>query len=132
MVTFTTSDQLRGAELVDVDLRDSRFVGSDLSGAVLRGVDVQGTEIDAPWLFDGSSFLRVSGVDVTPFVDAELDHRFPAVRSDGPAIPTACGRPGRRWNVPGKPCSSGQRACRPARWTSRWPASGPSPRRSAT
>ena len=53
MVTFTTSDQLRGAEFVDVDLRDSRFVGSDLSGAVLRGVDVQVTEIDAPWLFDG-------------------------------------------------------------------------------
>jgi hypothetical protein len=77
MVTFTTSDQLRGAEFVDVDLRDSRFVGSDLSGAVLRGVDVQGKEIDAPWLFDGSSFLRVSGVDVTPFVDAELDRRFP-------------------------------------------------------
>jgi hypothetical protein len=77
MVTFTTSDQLRGAEFVDVDLRDSRFVGSDLSGAVLRGVDVQVTEIDAPWLFDGTSFLRVNGVDVTPFVDAELDRRFP-------------------------------------------------------
>ncbi len=77
MVTFTRSDQLRGAEFVDVDLRDSRFVGSDLSGAVLRGVDVQGTEIDAPWLFDGTSFLRVNGVDVTPFVDAELDNRFP-------------------------------------------------------
>jgi len=77
MATFTRSDELRGAEFVDVDLRDSRFVRTDLSGAVMRGVEVQRLEIDAPWLFDGDSFLRVNGVDVTPFVDAELNRRFP-------------------------------------------------------
>ena len=77
MTTFTRSDELRGAEFVDVDLRDSRFVRTDLSGAVMRGVDVQRTEIDAPWLFDGDSFLRVNGVDVIAFVDAELNRRFP-------------------------------------------------------
>ena len=77
MTTFTRSDELRGAEFVEADLRDSRFVRTDLSGAVMRGVDVQRTEIDAPWLFDGDSFLRVNGVDVIPFVDAELNRRFP-------------------------------------------------------
>jgi len=41
----------------------------------MRGVDVQGADIDAPWLFAGS--FHVNGVDVTPFVEAELDRRFP-------------------------------------------------------
>jgi uncharacterized protein YjbI with pentapeptide repeats len=62
---------------VDADLRGARFVGSYLSGVVMRGVDVQGAEIDSPWLFDGESFLRVNGVDVLPFVEAELNRRFP-------------------------------------------------------
>jgi hypothetical protein len=43
----------------------------------MRGVDVQGADIDAPWLFEGASFLRVNGVDVIPFVEAELNRRFP-------------------------------------------------------
>jgi hypothetical protein len=77
MATFTGSDELRGAEFVDADLREARFVRTDLSGAVMRGVDLQGTDIDAPWLFDGHSFLRVNGVDVTPLVEAELNRRFP-------------------------------------------------------
>ncbi len=77
MATFTGSDDLRGAEFVDADLRGARFVGADLSGVVMRGVQVDGTDIDAPWLLEGESFLRVNGVDVTPFVDAELNRRFP-------------------------------------------------------
>jgi uncharacterized damage-inducible protein DinB len=77
MATFTRSDDLRGAEFVDTDLRGARFVGSDLSGVVMRGVDVQGADIDAPWLLDGESALRVNGVDVAPFVEAELNRRFP-------------------------------------------------------
>jgi hypothetical protein len=40
-------------------------------------VDAQGADIDAPWLFDGDSFLRVNGVDVIPLVEAELNRRFP-------------------------------------------------------
>jgi hypothetical protein len=47
----------------------------------MRGVKVEGTDIDAPWLFDGESFLRVNGVDVIPFVEAELNRRF-AGRAD--------------------------------------------------
>ena len=77
MATFTRSDDLQGAEFVDADLRGARFVGADLSGVVMRGVEVQGSDIDAPWLLDGESFLRVNGVDVIPFVEAELNRRFP-------------------------------------------------------
>lgn len=62
---------------VDVDLRGARFVRADLSGVVMRAVDVAGADIDAPWLLDGENVLLVNGVDVVPFVEAELDRRFP-------------------------------------------------------
>jgi DinB superfamily len=61
----------------DRDLRGARFVRSDLSGAVMRGVEVGGLDVDAPWLFQDGSTLIVNGVDVVAFVDAELDRRFP-------------------------------------------------------
>lgn len=41
----------------------------------MRAVDVDRTEIDAPWLYDGS--FTVNDVDVVPLVDAELNRRFP-------------------------------------------------------
>ncbi|AEE44526.1 DinB family protein [Cellulomonas fimi] len=75
MATFDQSDDLTGAQFVDVNLSGARFVRSRLSGAVMRGVDVDGADVDAPWLPDGR-FL-VNGVDVVPFVEAELDRRFP-------------------------------------------------------
>jgi uncharacterized damage-inducible protein DinB len=77
MATFTRSDDLQGAEFVNADLRGARFVRADLSGVVMRGVQMEGADIDAPWIFEGDSFLRVNGVDVIPFVDAELNRRFP-------------------------------------------------------
>lgn len=77
MASFTGSDDLQGSKFVDVDLRGSRFVGSDLTGVVMRGVQVEAADIDAPWLSDGETFFRVNGVDVIPFVEAELDRRFP-------------------------------------------------------
>jgi hypothetical protein len=77
MATFTGSDELQGAEFVDVNLRGARFVRTDLSGVVMRGVDVAGADIDAPWLLEEENFLRVNGVDVTPLVEAELNRRFP-------------------------------------------------------
>lgn len=43
----------------------------------MRRVDVAGADIDAPWLLDGESVLRVNGVDVVPLVEAELNGRFP-------------------------------------------------------
>ena len=61
----------------DADLHGARFERVDLRGAVLRGVDVAGMEIDAPWLDEPGGTLVVNGVDVVPLVDAELDRRFP-------------------------------------------------------
>jgi hypothetical protein len=77
MARFTGADDLRGAEFVDADLRGARFVGAYLSGVVMRGVDVSGADIDAPWLLEGESSLTVNGVDVAPFIEAELNRRFP-------------------------------------------------------
>jgi uncharacterized protein YjbI with pentapeptide repeats len=77
MATFTGSDDLQGAEFVDANLCGARFRRTDLSGVVMRAVDVRGADIDAPWLFRGESFLRVNGVDVIPLVEAELNRRFP-------------------------------------------------------
>ena len=74
---FGRSDDLAGAEFAGTSLRGARFVGADLSGVVMRGVQVEGLEIDAPWLFEGDAGLHVNGVDVRPFVEAELNRRFP-------------------------------------------------------
>lgn len=76
MATFGRSDDLKGAEFVRVDLGGARFLKSNLSGIVMRGVEVDGAEIEAPWLLDGGRLL-VNGVDVVPFVTAELNRRFP-------------------------------------------------------
>ncbi|WP_433311113.1 DinB family protein [Micromonospora sp. CA-269861] len=68
-----TQDNAR--DFVDRDLRGARFNRATLAGAVMRGVDVDGLDIDAPWLAD-STFV-VNGVDVVPLVEAELNRRFP-------------------------------------------------------
>ncbi|HVX47654.1 MAG TPA: DinB family protein [Mycobacteriales bacterium] len=74
MTSFTKADDLQGATFDHVNLRGARLVASDLSGVIMRGVEVTGADIDAPWL--GGTFL-VNGVDVVPFVEAELNRRFP-------------------------------------------------------
>lgn len=89
MATFTGSDDLQGAQFLDANLQGAQFVRSDLSGAVMRGVDVAGADIDAPWLLEGKEFLRVNGVDVAPFVDAELNRRFPGRETRHAADPDA-------------------------------------------
>ena len=76
MTTFDKSHDLQGAEFVGVDLRGARFLESDLSEVVMRGVEVMRVDIDAPWLRHSGSFL-VNGVDVIPLVEAELDRRSP-------------------------------------------------------
>src|SRR4051794_33296214 len=53
----------------------------------MRGVEITGMEIDAPWLSEGPG-LRVNGVDVTPLVEQELDRSFPGRsqrRAESPA-----------------------------------------------
>ena len=63
-------------QFLDRDLRGARFIECDLSDVVMRGVDITGMEIDAPWLSEGPG-LQVNGVDVTSFVEQELNSRFP-------------------------------------------------------
>jgi uncharacterized damage-inducible protein DinB len=75
---YAVRRKLRGARFEDTDLREARFVSSTLAGVVMRGVDVQSLQIDAPWLLeDGAGSLLVNDVDVAPFVEAELNRRFP-------------------------------------------------------
>jgi DinB superfamily/Pentapeptide repeats (8 copies) len=103
MPTFTGSDDLQGAKFVGASLRDARFVGADLSGVVMRGVEAHRVEIDSPWLFEGESFLRVNGVDVLPFVDAELNRRFPGradrLAGDPDGLRTAWAALERTWSA---------------------------------
>jgi hypothetical protein len=87
MAAFSSSDDLSGARFVETNLQGARFVGADLSRVVMRGVQVEEADIDAPWLPHGG-YLRVNGVDVIPYVEAELDRRFPGRadrRADDPA-----------------------------------------------
>ena len=64
-------------QFVDADLKGARFNRSNLAGAIMRGVDVQGLDIDAPWLCEEGGSLIVNSVDVAPLVEAELNRRFP-------------------------------------------------------
>jgi DinB superfamily/Pentapeptide repeats (8 copies) len=77
MAAFARSKDLRGAEFIGADLRGARFAEADLAGVVMRGVNAGGVDIDDPFLCDGGNVLLVNGVDVTPFVEAELNRRFP-------------------------------------------------------
>ncbi|MGI8448183.1 MAG: pentapeptide repeat-containing protein [Streptosporangiaceae bacterium] len=61
---------LSGAQFRAVDLTGARFRGADLSGAVMRGVELAGTDI-----YGEIGKLTVTGVDVGPLVDAELNRR---------------------------------------------------------
>ncbi len=73
---FSSDDDLQDAVFREVNLSRARFYESDLTGVVMRGVEVARVDIDAPWLPHGG-FFRVNGVDVTAFVEEELDRRFP-------------------------------------------------------
>lgn len=70
-----TNTGLSNARFHRVDLDGAQFRASSRSGVVMRAVDLDRSEIDAPWLYDGS--LLVNDVDVVPLVDAELNRRFP-------------------------------------------------------
>ena len=76
MSGFAEGQSLEAHEFRDTNLRRARFVESDLSDVVVRGCEVSGMEIDAPWLRFGRP-VTVNGVDVGPYVEAELNRRFP-------------------------------------------------------
>jgi hypothetical protein len=77
MTNFPRTDQLEGAALVEVSLRGARFTDCDLSGVVMRAVELRDVDIDAPWLLASETSVRINGVDVVPLVRAELERRFP-------------------------------------------------------
>jgi hypothetical protein len=60
----------------------------------MRGVQEEGPDIDAPWLFKGESFLRVNGVDVIPLIEAALIRRFPGRADPRATDPDGLRRPG--------------------------------------
>jgi hypothetical protein len=89
MAGFTNSDDAPGAEFTNVSLRGARFVEVDLAGVVMRGVRIEGADIDAPWLASGDSAVRINGVNIVPLVEAELNRRFPGRADRGAEDPAA-------------------------------------------
>jgi hypothetical protein len=75
MTIYSRTKEFEGATFVKASFRGATLRFSDVSGVTMRGVDVDGLDIDSHDLFFGS--LLVNGVDVVPFVDAELNRQFP-------------------------------------------------------
>jgi hypothetical protein len=88
MASFGSSDELEGAEFREANLTGARFVECDLTGVVVRGSEIARMDIDAPWLVHGD-YLRVNGIDVTAYVEAELDRKFPGRADRRAADPDA-------------------------------------------
>lgn len=75
MTTSADGQSYEGATFVRKSFRGATLRSCDVSGVTMRSVDVDGLDIDSHDLFFGS--LIVNGVDVVPFVEAELNRRFP-------------------------------------------------------
>jgi hypothetical protein len=75
MTNASGSQRFDGATIIRTSYRGATFRWCDLTGVTMRGVDVDGLDIDSHDLFFGS--LIVNGVDVVPYVNAELNRRFP-------------------------------------------------------
>ena len=81
MAEFTGED-LSGSRFLRVDLTDSEFRDADLSrvrfrGVAFHGVVMRGVELGDVNISGEIKNLVINGVDVAPFVDAELDRRDP-------------------------------------------------------
>jgi hypothetical protein len=75
MTTYSGTREFEGATFVKASFKGATLRFSDVSGMVMRGVDVDRLDIDSHDLLFGS--LLVNGVDVVPLVDAELNRQFP-------------------------------------------------------
>jgi uncharacterized damage-inducible protein DinB len=73
---------LTGAKLRLVDLTGAEFRSVDLSGAVMRSVDLVNVDITGD-----VENLTINGVDVGPFIEAELNQRYPGRARMRPADP---------------------------------------------
>src|SRR5215471_6660880 len=74
------------ADFIRADLRGSRFERVDLSGAVMRGVELANVDI-----YGEIVNVTVNGVDIGPMVDAELNRRYPDRAKMRPAGPAGFG-----------------------------------------
>lgn len=83
-----------GATFVGTSFRGATSRSRDVSGVTMRSVDVGGLDIDSHDRFFGS--LVVSGVDVVPFVEAELNRRLPGRELQRPRHPRGCATVGWR------------------------------------
>ncbi len=64
------------------DARGSKFIEADLSGSEFRGVDFSNVKISDAWLVNVEisghvAGMTINGVDVTDFVEQQLDERYP-------------------------------------------------------
>ena len=75
MTIYSGSQEFDGVTFVRTSFRGATLRSCDVSGVMMRSVEVGGLDIDSHDLFFGS--LIVNGVDVVPFVDAELNRQFP-------------------------------------------------------
>ena len=75
MTTYSRTDEFEGASFIRASFKGATFRSCDVSGVTMRAVDCGGLDIDSHDLFFAS--LVVNGVDVVPFVDAELNRLFP-------------------------------------------------------
>ncbi len=75
MTTYLGAKEFEGATFIKTSFKGATLRFSDVSSVKMRSVDVDGLDIDSHDLFLGS--LYVNGVDVVPFVDAELNRQFP-------------------------------------------------------
>ena len=80
-MTEFSSESLAAARFDDVDLSDARFEDVSFARAWIRNADLRDVVIRGALVgmdLDGDiQSLRVNGVDVVPFVEAELDRRYP-------------------------------------------------------
>lgn len=81
-MTDVTEQDLTGSTFRRVLLRDATFHDADLSGARFRavyldGVRMTGVEVPDLEIHGELGRLVVNGVDVVPYVEAELDRRTP-------------------------------------------------------
>ncbi|MGH2796018.1 MAG: pentapeptide repeat-containing protein, partial [Actinomycetota bacterium] len=75
-------DDLSGSRFERVDLKAAEFRAADLSHARFRGVDMTGVVMSGVEMVDVRisgeiQNLIINGVDVAPFIEAELDRREP-------------------------------------------------------
>jgi len=89
--TFRERD-LRGADFESVDLTGATFYRTYLNGVTFRNVDMIGAKILNADLIDVEITaeirnLTINGVDVTDYVEGELDRRYPGREKMRPTDP---------------------------------------------